>query len=98
MECPASSATVVANGSGTSPAPIHVGSVVHGFDADEAGLVVDSVDDAVASAAAGVPAGEFEVQRPPDTMRVIGKRAIHELCDRGCHLLRQPLQVALCCR
>jgi hypothetical protein len=72
--------------------------MVNRLDPDTALLVLDPVDDAVTAAPGGMAAGELEVQRSPDAMRVVSERTVDELGDSGDDLLREPSQVALGCR
>jgi hypothetical protein len=90
--------TIVADGIGTSPSPVHVGAVVNAFDANQARIVINSIDNAVAAPTGGVSSGEFEVQGPADTMWVVRQGGVDELGDGASDLLGQPPQVTQCRR
>jgi len=73
---------------GASPAPVHVGSVIDALDANQPLLVVDPIEDAVATAACCELASEFEVERSPDPPGVGRQSAVGELSDGRDDLLR----------
>jgi hypothetical protein len=83
---------------GASSASVDVGPVVHALNTDQPLLVLDSVDDPVATAACRVSAGQFQMKSAANAMRVRSESAVDELRHRRDDLLRQSLQVTLCCR
>ncbi len=69
--------------------------MVHTFNPYKPLLVVDSVDDAVATAPRGVPADKLQVKGPANPMWIGGQSAVDKFCDSRHDFLGQPLHIAL---
>lgn len=58
-------------------------------------VVVDLIHDSVRAPSGRVQPGEFALQPPAGSIRVVDQRGQHEFDDRGCRALGEPFELTL---